>query len=464
MAREWVAEESDRKAKKQAVKFLLIGFAVFVLVAIVLLLFAVDLSYKHFSYPEAAKRYKASGLPWTADELVPPEAGKSEKEYQALIELLEQYALKTEPKNPNIKDLITPSDYAALDAYFAPRNELLDKAQSVAGRTVTWQKDWDSGAAVLFPELASIKTVVKDLVLRAELRSARRDIKGAAADLRAGSDIAKNAIKAPTLIHGLVEIACRSILVHGLQRTASFHLNDPIALEELRMAAKPLAQTPDLYYSLKGEAFMGLTSLRNFNWRILTNSGWEEGMEPIDTTKLVRGGDIPGIAAKSFAVPYLNAWAEFAEKAKVQGSNPQSMIALSKTLEESAESQKGVSATFVSIFFPVFSQAGRAFAKTEADYLTADYAMRIAVAKAKGSTAKVTEADIDPFDGTALKVLINKSNIKVWSIGLNRTDEGGLSADEGRAKYQLTGAPGSNPPSREDFDLVFELPYKRYIK
>lgn len=461
MSREVYSDDSIRKSNKSTLKIILGTAAVFVLAMLALVISAVDLSYKHFEYPKAAKRYKDSGLPWTSADLTGKAIPDAQNGYSKLVALLDELKRKTKLKAPVVKALMTPSDYSVVAEYLSERNSMLDKSYSIAKMDFSWDKNWDEGALLLFPELAGIKNLVKDLVLRAEYRAARRDLDGAVSDLKAASGIAHGTSAGPTLINGLAAIACRSIIFRGLQRSASYHLNDAEALSKLQSSIANLSVSPDLYYHFKGEAFMGVTSLRNFRWKMILDSNYGE-TEPVKAEKLRAEGDVRGLAAKSFAVPYLNAWSEVAEEVKTKGNSPQVMMEITDKMDSIGQKEKGVSGAFSRIMFPVFSQAGVAYAKTEADYLTAKWGMQAAINRAQGMPASALKLDNDPFGSGPLKLVIDESRILVWSLGLNRKDDSALSLQEARAHYQKSRTPAAKPPTLNEVDLVFELPYRVY--
>jgi hypothetical protein len=460
------SEAAGRKANRRTLFIILGAVGAFVLLLIGLILSAVDLSYKHFGYSTAAKKYRDAGLPWTAADLSPKTLPAEKNGYHELTKILVEYKESTKLKAPAIKDLLTPSDYSIVREYLAERNGFLNQMHTLSQMEYVWDKDWDQGASLLFPEFADIKNLVKDLVLRAEYRSAQRDIEGAAADLKAASGLANAVSGGPTIINGLVHIACRSIVFRGLQRSASFHLQDAAGLRKLQASISALETPPDLYYHMQGEAYLGLASLRNFNWQMLSQSSFE-AMEAPPVKKIVRDGDVSGIAARSFAVPYLELWTRLANEVKSKGTKPQQMMEISAQMDEMGESARGVSSTFVKIMFPVFAQAGQAYAKTEADYLTAKWGIEAAISRAEGRSAAAVSLPVDPFGTGPLKLKADKSRLLVWSLGINRSDEGGLSLDEARSRYQKGGSAGftgSGEPKLSEVDLVFELPYRRHTR
>lgn len=460
------SDAAGRKANRRTLFIVLGAAGAFVLLLIGLILSAVDLSYKHFDYSKAAKRYRDAGLPWTAADLNPKALPAEKNGFVKLTKILADYKESAKQKPPTIKDLLTPSDYSIVREYLAERNGFLNQMQSLSQMEYVWDKDWDQGAILLLPEFADIKNLVKDLVLRAEYRAAQRDVDGAAADLRAASGLTNGVSTGPTIVNGLVHIACRSIIFRGLQKSASFHLQDAVALRKLQASVSKLETPPDLYYHMHGEAYLGLASLRNFNWQMLSTSSFE-AMEAPSPKRIVRQGDVSGIAARSFAVPYFEVWTKVAEEVKSKGNSPQQMMETAALMDEIGESKGGVSGTFVRIMFPVFSQAGQAYAKTEADYLTAKWGLEAAINRAEGKTTAAASLPSDPFGSGPLKLKVDRSRLLVWSVGINRTDDGGLSLDEARSRYQK-GVPqrltGSDEPKQSEVDLVFELPYRRHTR
>ncbi len=459
--------DSVRTDKKRVLRIFLIGGSIFALAFALIVIFSIDISYKHFGYAKAAQRYKNSGLPWTADDLVPDISAEGREGFEALVDYLDNYQTIDKEERPQNKNLVTPSDYAQLDKYFSSRNDQLNKANKIADRHIVWQKDWNDLALTSFGEMAAIKDLVKDLTLRAEVRSAKGDVDGAAADLKASVRMSEIASQGPTLINGLVSIACRAIVLRGLQRSTSFHLKNSQDLEKLRLSVGDLSTVPDLNYHLRGEAYLHISSLRNFSWQIFFNNDFDDSLidavEQQDSQeKLVRVGEVPGIAAKSFAVPILKVWADYADEVKVKGSSPQSMLKILSSLEKAVESERGVSASFMKLIMPVLLQAGQAYVRTEAEHLVADSALKAAVARAEGKTVSESLLANDPFGSGPLKMSVSGNKLKVWSIGLNRIDDNGLSLSEAQFNFRTSKVAGAQVPQIDHVDFVFELPYIAY--
>lgn len=459
MVEEWDQAETRRaesRTRRRKVA-LLVTLPLLALIAATLIL-AVDLSHVHFGYGTSAAKYQAAGLPWTAEDLVPQQIPNDQNAYLKYEELFEEWKALGKNTAPSFKKLINPSDYSTIEAFLAPRNKILDRSKQISKMDCVWLKDWDKGPDLLLPELAYFKEVVKVLILRAEYHSARRNFDLAAEDLAAASRMSVQIGRGPTLIHGLVQIACRSITFRGLERSASFHLTNASALEKYSQAIEPLSQPPSLAYAYRGEAFTNLAFLRNFQWKAITPrmGTYEEDGPYLNPEKFQRGGEVKGFIARSFAVPILDHWTKASEQMAKRGLGPKEMMEISSGMMESVEKSKGLSSTVLKIMTPVYDQAAKAYAKTEVDFVIAKTGMTLAISNAAGTAVANFQIPGDPLADAPLKIENSKGVTKVWSVGLNGKDDGGISSAEFKALRR------PNTVGEEDSDLVFRLPYENF--
>lgn len=455
------------KRNRRALLWVSLGTAALLLGVGAVAFSTIDLLHVHFGYDKAAARYKAAGMPWTAADLAGPAIPDGRNAGPRLFALAKKFE-GLEPKDaPKHVGLLNPDSAKGMADYLAPRTKLLDEYRPLAGLQARWDKDWDLGPDLLFPEFAQLKEMMRAFSYRAELKSFRGDVKGSCEDLSLGASLAKQTGGGGLLIGHLVEIAGRSMLLLSARKAATYHLDDPVALESFAKAVKQFEPDPTVAAGLRQEAYMGMTVLRNTGVvQMLKAADYRvESGEPQpfirDPKKVVRDGDPPSFLNRSFAVPLLNAWAEVGETIKAKGESLDTMVEVAKMMDRTASESKGLSALMMQILFPVFNQAANAGLKTAADKRTTYAALKIAAAQARRRS--LSPGDLaallpeDPYTHQPMKALVEGSSVKVWSLAEDKLDNQGVSRNDARYLRSKGGPESEKDPP---YDYVSELPWK----
>jgi hypothetical protein len=199
------------------------------------------------------------GLPLTAAQLSGEAPPDSENAAAGLLEPLADW-VKQRKAGAIPEEVDGPRPAAAK----ATDDPMLDFAAQLLARP-DWHVDRDYilGLSLLMPELSELKQLSKAYVWRASDRAGAGDASGALEDLQSAQRLARLLSQEPSLIGGLVSIACDSIAGRAALSLAEFFQNEPMTLRRLAMLMRQTSFNVDLSTSLRGEAYYGIHISRN---------------------------------------------------------------------------------------------------------------------------------------------------------------------------------------------------------
>jgi hypothetical protein len=407
---------------------------------------------------------KAAGLPWVAADL---DQRPAVKEGENAAPLIRQAQALIDGDAKLVKALKASDeaqrggDDMAMRAALDTLQPLVRLARLAADKPrCDFHRDWDEGAWLMFPELADVKLLAKVLGAQAVAEAGRGDVSSALQDLGRTVTTGRHAGAEPVLIGMLVDLACESIAVRAAEQIAEKWHADAARLALLREKLGRLGPEPDFVYALKGESYMGVAVLRNVRSRrefmtLVGDSSVGSQEEVVRRpTKFVRSGVPPTLFGRIFLCRNLQMWLRFHKE--ISGiSNP---IVISRILDKISkrEQQMGWSHLANHVLVPMFSQAGDAVAKGTAYRLcTAALAAVLEFKSKRGrypiNLAEVGVTDKDPFDGKPLKLRVDGEECRVYSVGPDGEDNGGVRQSE------LAG----NTLADEGWDVVASYPAYR---
>lgn len=406
----------------------------------------------HSPFDRAVARYKAAGMPWTADEVIQNKVQAEKDAGPRLFALAAKFKAKEPAWLSQRQGPLTPKQADELEAYLKLQNKLLDEYRAFAHLDANWNKDWDEGMNLLMPEFSELKAMTRALAARMELRSYRGDLKGSLEDLRLGARLVRQPGRSSTVIGALVGISCGSLVGQAVLRSASHHLDSPIALGAFAAAAEELKPDQNLARAIRGDSYAGLAAVRNYTLQeiaYLLTQGQIGGGPPPGDRKLVRSGTPNSPLVRALTIPLFDYWSDFGEAVKTQGDSLDSMLEIADKLDSSSKVASTPRGTLVAFLAPLMRPAALAAIKSESDHRNLLAALRIAELQAlKGSITQAEVAKLlpeDPFTHEPMKVELKGGRIKLWSLGPDETDEGGISRQNAR------GGP---------YDLPLELPWR----
>jgi hypothetical protein len=384
----------------------------------------------------AAKAYRTSGLPWEAKDVrlgapLPAEQNAAPLIRRAIKNLdTERYNAEL----PSIQSAISVGSYAKASSLVAGYDAslgLLIQASKLPG--VDFQRDWDLGPAVLFSELYPMKLLGRLLDLRAEVECGNHDVPGAIGDLKAAWTLGDFAGSDPNLIGMLAQVAMQRAVLRSVQRCAFLVKDDPKALAQLLEVIDHGGEI-DFAYAIRGQAYMGLCTSRNlkgFGGIKAFSSPLDSSPTKLDPKTLLRTGLPKDRDSRAFVARYLQSWTKVKLLADEYQDNPAQLQKSMARLGKQVESRRTASNMLNLMFFPTFTETSTIPVVLKADLvanraLLAALLMRARTGKIPASIRDIPGDWVDPFDGKPLRVRQTGPWFRVYSVGPNLKDDGGV--------------------------------------
>lgn len=397
-----------------------------------------DVAHLHRGYDQAKADYLSQGLPWTPADME-REIGRENNLYWALKPAHDSFLAG---KSLQARVFWSDLEKAGRRPYYDP------------------VLDWGQGRG---------KSYSLDLFARQEISSAAGEAASLAVQnrwseamqlLSASSQTAITMRQAPSLTHQMC-LTSRHTSYAALN-CASQSPGNPQRLIELGEIIRPHCSPPSLREILKGEAMDNLWLYRNLRklggWTSLVGRFGNPDRNLTD--QLTEGrtfrvaGDIEGVVERSLAAKKMAFWAGLFRRLQTVKAGSLDELNLVSSSAEDATVDRSPSGRLLS--------SGAEFLKYYCDWVRRDLArarvVRAAVllqaAKAEGrqlkSVGDLPKADWrDPYDGQPLRVLWENGRVRVWSVGPDGSDNGGIFVPEDKLMT------GKNPRG----DLVVSLPF-----
>ncbi len=371
------------------------------------------------------------------------------------------------------------TDEPAAADYLDAMDALLNEVQAAAAKPKWWMPEMTSGApedgtlvAVLLPALGATRALTESLDVRATRRIGEGDFDGFLADVQAAKLIGRHETDQPTLIEGLIGIAistqadgaiaaavdsgkltgaqCASILkmVDALPKAGSV----AVAIDRLeRWEMLEMAERTAMGQSGKlfGDAGDPLSAALNsidapkVDWDVVLR----QFNRQFDEIKVVAGApDVATALAKAQAID---------RQVKAQGPADERHVNLSPRDGESREQYSmRVAWGLESVDLPSFERPGQMGMRGAMSEEMAR--MLLAAAEVKAKTGKWPERGEDLVPGEmkelprdiysdggkgteAIKYIMTQAGPKVYSVGENGRDDGGVRGDGGEDDIALGG-------------------------
>ncbi len=408
---------------------------------------------------------KRLGLPLEAKELEPNPPISSEE--NAGPEFLEAGKLfQSVPNSTKLTteafDAIKKGDYSTAKQVLANFKLALDKIELAVKKPKCYvDRDLDMGPDILFPEFAQWKGITKMLSARAQIRAHEGDTDGALHDIRAMDAVVRFTGGDVFLIGMLVQIAEEAIRLKAVEAIASQWAKDAGKITALRRTLAVNVPQTDLKAALKSEFYMPVAICRNFDafggmkGLSVMSSGedFQTPRPPVDPAKLIRKGLPSAIMARAFFARHLQFWNKYYRETEGE-DDP---VKLTKKLDKMSTAEvkeKGLSYLLNKIVHPVFGQAGFACARMIALQRCTESLLAVLEYRAKkgafpSSLAEAGVTALDPFDGLPLRYSHTASSCRVYSVGMDLRDDGGI------ARSEIGVSPDGSP---RRFDEVVSYP------
>jgi len=387
----------------------------------------------------AAREYRDAGLPWEAKDVWSrPRPSAADNAAPVLLQAfaaLDEDHLKSE--TPQIQALIQKGSFGRAAEKISQFKLGLNLAVSATSReSLDFKRDWDLGTQLIFREYVQAKVITRTLCLRAQIESAQGNSADASRDLRACWRLGWLVAQEPSLISMLVQVSIQRIVLDAAVRCAFYQRTSGNGLKAIEDSLDPGLGRPDIDRALRGEAYMGLTTIRN-----LKNLGGIKAftsgdpLPPIPSSQLVRTGIPTDPISRAFAARHFQVWTEVMGDLRSYGGDPMKLGATMDKIVEDASKRKTVSNALNELMFPVYSPLASAVLDLYAD-TTATRALlealqiRVRTGKLPTSIDQIPGTWIDPFTGKPLLVRSGPDSLRIYSVGPNLNDDGGVVKSE----------------------------------
>ncbi len=389
--------------------------------------------------PTAVAAYRRDGLPFLAREVAPRPLDAAHNAAPAIVAARAAMPgkkvdamLTKELKRPGpSSDLLLRKDYA----------KPLALVESVADRPrVDFRRDWDLGPAILFPDYATMKTLAKAEVLRADRAAARGDDASALRDLTLARQLALWAGQEPCLLSMLVRIAAEQIALDGAERCLDHAAGHPERIARYGRWLRAAPPLPSFGDALRGEAWMGVPIARNFS-QMGGMDGFMKGDGPTsspDPKTLRRDGLPEDTTARAFLTRHLQVWDEAYRATDGFRLPPTTIGVRLDAISARLDDRKGLSYLLEHMLFPVFGQAGRAVVTLEAKRAVQLGFVEALTTHALTGRWPAHVSGVDPFTGGPLHVKRSASGFRVYSVGRDGKDDGGILRREAPKREDAT--------------------------
>ncbi len=382
--------------------------------------------------PAAIRDYRAVGLPWTAADIA-----TNVPERKNAASLL-RHAIEAWPE----KDAYGKIDKAFSEGRAAPLLPSLAPSLTLAHEAakrpqLDYGRDLDLGLFLDFPEGAYVKRIARALALRAELAAARGDDAAALADLEDARRIAVLTGQEPHLIASLVSVSTGMIALGAVEGCLARAAKSPERLKRYAAWVAEPTPLPDVPRAIKGEVYRSIANLRMFPHLGVGRSpvpmadlnafAADIGPAPVPPSKIPRDGIPQGVRNQAYMARHCQMWTELWRATDGLRGDPDAVGRKWSEIENRHyENDKGLSHGLDAILFPTYGQALKSPLALLARRAVLRALAEAMIAHAAAGRWPAAVKGIDPYTQKPLKVRSDKDGFRVWSVGKDGKDDGGL--------------------------------------
>jgi hypothetical protein len=294
---------------------------------------------------------------------------------------------------------------------------------------VDFQRDYSKGIMVLFPEFADMKRIAKWQCGRARAQWMTGNRHAAIDSLRTAYRTAEHAAEEPNILGCLVPIAISAICHRVLDRFITDARNDASTLKQLAEMLSNVRDRADMRKALEGEFVLGMATLENLEPKLFANiAQLYEGKTTASPAWLDTLMSNPRIR-KMYTAKFAEAWRLTFEQIPSDREDWTGFQEAVESRTKAIESDRSLDNIFNQIMFPILDQAVWAAAKQVAERRTELVSLKLLLARRKGLPADLSmygQLGIDPFTSKQLGYRREGKGFKVWSVGMDRVDQGGV--------------------------------------
>lgn len=318
-----------------------------------------------------------------------------------------------------------------LDAYVKEMGPALDYMwQGSQADYCYFPKDWSKGAAVLFPEYAYLKAVAKAQSARAYLAATSGDREQAIEDYETLRTLARHLSEQPILIAMLVSIAIDAIRARSIEALFPLVLKDGSLSDWMRECVTAMPEAFDLTGPLKTEAYF-LWWLTEQGHNLPTALGYKpDDAESIELTLMSRSQFVIRSVKMSVLDIYTPAIRDYRPT-----QDDQAVLETLDRRSMAVRAKSGVAGKVLDLFMMTFQ--GLADGLDRARFRRRSLLAALDVLDHRRKTgawpSTLPVEFIDPYDGKPLRYRVDGDGFRIWSVGANLADDGGLTDRESKS-------------------------------
>lgn len=311
------------------------------------------------------------------------------------------------------KSKLTPEEWETIEAVSPQLDQVSALTDSLAGKTaVDFNRKWELGFEVLFPEYAQIKNTIKLISLRARLLAHRGNRLGALRELKKGFVLSELTDTEPTLIAMLVTVSCEAICFYQLNLLTS---EGPLSSDErdaIRDIRNVLGDPKKFDTFVNGEAAAVYMTLREGKSNTLLGLNESDAANGFITFMLKTS------FRKVVLAEYLRSIVKLKQFASDESLSPKELIIRAESFDRyvATYNKNDFKKSISSIFFPTF--------KSVAEARTRQVAMRRLIDVVLGD-----KNALDPFTESPMKTMTVGNGTMYYTVGQNLNDDKGIAYD-----------------------------------
>jgi len=294
-----------------------------------------------------------------------------------------------------------------------------------------FHRDYTNPAATTFPEYSYVKGWVNLFVQMGHFAAEKQDYQTAQKYWNLAGYLANKQDEEGILIGMLVRIACLAIIEKEIQKTIVTHGKDPKMMAVLETVLKELDQPYDMKAPLKVECWFAVSMVD----QVLIDPKAMFSMGSGLPNEIRFGKYLPGFKKANLA----RLLRTYADGAHAIPSDPYDLVGMQAAYDgmDKTGMKQGLSYTMNGILTPVFSQSALAMSKEIAQRNVLIQA--VALMKSGSDPAKglpLTDRHAIDVDGKSIRMKKDGAGWLIYSIGMDRVDDGGKSMDtHGKGDY-----------------------------
>jgi hypothetical protein len=315
----------------------------------------------------------------------------------------------------------------ALLAKFAPQLRLAEQAAALPD--CSFERQWQLGYDMKWPEYAKARNLARLLAAQAELQSEAGHPEQALCAVAVGAHIGRHIGQDPIIIAMLVQIAIESILHRPFVNVVKAYADRPDVLQMAAQTDQAFGEAPDLRHALRGEVVCSCIVMDTMRAQLNLASARSRGASVARTVASVERTAVDAQEACSLAY-----WRRvYARLKQAQGDLKAEYQVMKEEgeAEETREDRGDKTHQLISMIAPTFGDTTRKVLHNEAERrlrrtLLALLASRQRAGQFPPSLSALTPpAPPDVFTGRPLLYRPTQKGFLLYSVGENFKDDGG---------------------------------------